>query len=34
MINDEMWAAFDAQIARISADPAARWANVEDLFPA
>jgi len=26
------WAAFDAQIARISADPAAKWAELPDLF--
>jgi len=34
MVTDEMWATFDAQIARISADPTTRWANVQDLFPA
>lgn len=32
MITEEMWAAFDAKIGRISADPAARWADVADLF--
>jgi hypothetical protein len=32
LINEGMWAAFDAQTARISADPAARWADVVDLF--
>ncbi len=33
MINDEMWSAFDAKIARISADSEAEWLDVIDLFP-
>ena len=28
----EMWAAFEAQIARISADPTAEWVELVDLF--
>jgi len=32
MITEEMWQAFDGQIRRISADPAACWADVVDLF--
>lgn len=34
LISDAMWAAFEAQIARISADPRARWTDVVDLFAA
>lgn len=32
MIDDAMWDAFDAMIARISADPLAQWGDVVDLF--
>ena len=32
MINDEMWAAFEDTIARISNDPLARWGEVAELF--
>ncbi len=32
LITEAMWAGFDAQIARISADPGARWGGVADLF--
>jgi hypothetical protein len=31
--TDEQWAAFDAKIARITADPEAQWAELPDLFP-
>jgi len=34
MITEAMWRAFDAMIARIAADPDARWAEIEDLFAA
>jgi len=33
LINEDLWTAFEATIARISADPAAAWADVVDLFP-
>jgi peptidoglycan/xylan/chitin deacetylase (PgdA/CDA1 family) len=32
MITDAMWNQFAATIERISADPAARWGNLTDLF--
>jgi hypothetical protein len=32
MTTDAMWAAFEAMIAGISADPAARWGDVAALF--
>lgn len=32
LCTEEQWAGFDAQIARISADPDAEWANLPDLF--
>ena len=32
MITEAMWAAFEEMIARISADPTARWGEVADLF--
>lgn len=32
LVDDNMWSAFDDLIARISADTAARWADVADLF--
>jgi len=34
MINEDLWAGFEDTIARISADPTARWADVADLFAA
>jgi len=34
MSTEEMWRAFDAMIARIGADPEARWGEIEDLFAA
>jgi len=34
MITEAMWRAFEAMIARIAADPDARWAEIEDLFAA
>jgi len=32
MISDQMWADFEHKVERISADPAAQWADVADLF--
>ena len=32
LVTEEMWADFDAKMARISQDPQARWADVADLF--
>jgi len=32
MTTDPMWAEFEAKIARISADPAARWGELPELF--
>ena len=33
LIDEPMWAAFDAMIARISRDPEASWGELVDLFP-
>lgn len=32
MTNEALWTAFEAMIARVSADPGARWGEVADLF--
>lgn len=32
-INDAMWADFDAKLARLNAEPGARWCDPTDLFP-
>jgi peptidoglycan/xylan/chitin deacetylase (PgdA/CDA1 family) len=34
LCTEEQWAAFDAKIKRISADPEAEWAELPDLFTA
>lgn len=34
MTTEEMWRAFEEMIARIDADPQARWGEIEDLFAA
>lgn len=32
IMDEAMWQAFDAKIARLSSDPAVEWANLPDLF--
>ncbi|HMP77730.1 MAG TPA: polysaccharide deacetylase family protein [Kiritimatiellia bacterium] len=33
LIDEAMWSAFDATLARIAADPGAEWAELSELFP-